>query len=166
MTTGVYGIYDKQSKTCLYVGQSLDVKTRFKQHKKRLRAGTHLTPFVKWMEDNNKTIHDIEFKILEECENVDSVKNRIEAKWFGSENPLFFGKKPSDNLCPHRLVRSRTSPSQGEDTGSNPVGDTLRNRRLCESMIPGLLLLHGVTGNTADSGSVVLGSNPGGAAIT
>ena len=39
------------------------------------------------------------------------------------------GSNPSRlTMCPHRLARPRTSPFQGGNTGSNPVGDAIENQ--------------------------------------
>lgn len=96
MTIGVYGIYDTNTEKCLYVGQSINIENRFKEHVKKLKNKSHRNKdFVLWYELNGYS--SMRLDILEECINNDYVKNKTEIKWFNMLNPLFFGKKPSVN---------------------------------------------------------------------
>lgn len=97
MTIGIYSISDFETGEVLYVGQSSNIEERWKSHLKRLRSGNHLTSFSNWFSGTNFNESRLKFEILEECENVDKVKNSLEIKWFRSLSPLYYGKEPSLN---------------------------------------------------------------------
>ena len=95
MATGIYGLFDKASGECLYVGQSSDIEYRARQHKKKLNSGKHLAAFNSWFSDRGQDFSEISVKVLEECSNDDSTKNICEIKWFNLLSPRFYGKVPS-----------------------------------------------------------------------
>ena len=96
MVCGIYAIFDTCTHDCLYVGQSHDIESRWKQHIKGLRYGIHKRKeFISWFIKHGEDLHSIEFSILEECANEDSIKNFHEAKWFVILKPKFYGKIPS-----------------------------------------------------------------------
>ena len=97
MTTGVYGIFDRRSGTCLYVGQSKSIEDRWRSHKKRLNSETHLKNFCVWFVDNNKDPQILELRTLEETADIEKDKNEAEIKWFKELSPLFYGQVPSLN---------------------------------------------------------------------
>lgn len=99
MTIGIYGIYDKESGDCLYVGMSsVSVERRWKQHIRHLITGTHKRKdFVNWFRGKDSDDSVLVFKILEECSPDHSELNAAEIHWFDTEKPRFFGKNPSVN---------------------------------------------------------------------
>lgn len=90
---GVYGIFDKDD-VCLYVGQSTDIETRWKEHKKKLNNGYALENFCRWYHtgDNKKNIN---FRVLSVCVNDEYLLNTLEIFWFNELKPVFYGKSPS-----------------------------------------------------------------------
>lgn len=94
MTIGIYGIFNRINDECLYVGQTLDIDLRWKQHLKLLKSKKHpRKDFVEWYHiDNNSDL--IDFKVLEECNK--NKLNDLEIKWFNSLLPKYYGKKPSN----------------------------------------------------------------------
>lgn len=98
MTVGTYGIFDSKTDECLYVGLSSDMDGRWRRHIINLLNGNHLRKdFVHWFEMKNRDIDSMIFKVLEECENDDSVLNLLELKWFEILEPRFAGKIPNEN---------------------------------------------------------------------
>lgn len=95
---GIYGIFDKSTNDCLYIGQSKDVFSRFKSHLKLLNGGYHLRKdFVAWFVTNNSDKENLVFKVLEECIENDLILNTLEIKWFEYYLPKFYGSVPSKN---------------------------------------------------------------------
>lgn len=93
---GIYGIYDTENNTCLYVGQSRNIKNRFKVHKQNLRNGTHIPEFVEYYnKKENKS--DIQCFVLEETDDHPLVKSMAEIKWFNFKHPIFYRAIPSLN---------------------------------------------------------------------
>lgn len=97
MTIGIYSISDSETGEVLYVGQSSNIEERWKHHLKRLRGSRHLDSFSKWFKNREGNESCVEFHILEECENIDSIKNQLEIKWFNILKPKFYGAVPSEN---------------------------------------------------------------------
>lgn len=96
MTVGIYSLYDVKTNECLYVGQSKNCEERFKNHKKLLRNKKHRrVDFIAWFQDYGED--RLGFKILEECEDNDYDKNKLEIYWFNELQPKFYGLKPSMN---------------------------------------------------------------------
>jgi transposase-like protein len=97
MTIGIYGIFDTKTNQCLYVGQSKDVEARFRTHVTKLKCkrSSALKSFILWYHANGSDESILTFKILEESPNDDYTKNVLEAKWFDSLQPKFYGKVPS-----------------------------------------------------------------------
>lgn len=94
MTVGVYGIFDKRDDTCLYVGQSKNIELRWRKHLNGLRANRHSRKkFSRWLHDHGED--NLDFRVLETCENTPKIKNELEQKWFDDLSPLFHGKSPS-----------------------------------------------------------------------
>lgn len=92
---GIYGLFDAMTGECLYVGQSSDVEYRIKRHLWRLKSYSHLNQFTEWFRSIDSNLSRIEYKVLDECEDVDSIKNELEMKWFRVLEPKFYGKVPS-----------------------------------------------------------------------
>lgn len=93
---GVYGIFDKKTMTCLYVGQSKDILRRWNSHIKNLKRGKHRRKdFIKWYHSHG--LFSMEFRVLETCEDNDFNKNFLEMKWFSILKPKFYGEYPSMN---------------------------------------------------------------------
>lgn len=94
MAIGIYGIFNKSNDDCLYVGQTLDINLRWKQHLKLLKSKKHpRKDLVEWYHnDNNSNL--IDFRILEKCKKDEL--NSFEIKWFNLLLPKYYGKKPSD----------------------------------------------------------------------
>lgn len=92
---GIYGLFDTESGECLYVGQSSDIEYRVKRHMWNLKSYTHLDSFTAWFKSTGSDLSRLEHRILDECENIDSVKNELEMKWFHNLGPRFYGKVPS-----------------------------------------------------------------------
>lgn len=114
MTVGIYGIFDSETDECLYVGMSsISVEKRFKQHLKNLRNGNHpRKDFVEWFQVNGSNPLLLNFKILEECENNETVLNTLEIKWFNELKPKYFGKQPSLNEVWERSEESKKKVSE------------------------------------------------------
>lgn len=66
-TTGIYAIEVKE-KNMVYVGQSVDVPTRIRQHKSVLKAGRCKNREMQTDWDKG---YQFEFKLIEECYNKD-----------------------------------------------------------------------------------------------
>lgn len=96
MTIGIYGLFDRETGECLYVGQSSDIEYRVRQHRKKLKNGSHLSSFNNWFLLSGSDLANIEYRVLEECQNDDVTKNLAEIRWFHELSPKFFGKIPSD----------------------------------------------------------------------
>lgn len=94
---GIYGIYFKKDDTCLYIGQSIDIESRWKNHRWRLENNQHLKDFSFWFEKNNISLDDLIFKTLCICSDKDILKNELEIFFFNEEQPKFYGKIPSKN---------------------------------------------------------------------
>ena len=114
MTVGIYGIFDSETDECLYVGMSsVSVEKRFKQHLKNLRNGNHpRKDFVEWFHNNSGQPELVVFRILEECENNETVLNTLEIKWFNELKPKYFGKQPSLNEVWERSEESKKKVSE------------------------------------------------------
>ena len=98
MITGIYALFDAETKKCLYVGQSKNIETRYFEHLKCLKNGNHKRKdFVSWFHEKNLNPDSIVCCLLEECLNTDAEKNMLEIKWFNELSPRFFGKHPSLN---------------------------------------------------------------------
>lgn len=97
MNCGIYAIFDKKTSECLYVGQSRDIKARWKRHISLLRRSSHLENFNKWFLNAGRDIERLGFSFLEICENDDLTLNNAEIKWFNDLSPRFYGKSPSVN---------------------------------------------------------------------
>lgn len=97
LLTGVYAIYESGTDTCLYVGQSSDIESRWKQHVKNLKSGKALKDFCDWFIEVGCEEDSLDFVILELCENTDEAKNTSEIQWFKSLSPRFYGSVPSEN---------------------------------------------------------------------
>lgn len=98
MTIGIYGIFDTETNTCLYVGMSKNIEDRWKQHLKMLKNKQHpRKDFVEWFHKSSSTEELLSFKILEECEYDEEILNLAEIKWFNTLLPKYYGKKPSVN---------------------------------------------------------------------
>lgn len=119
MTVGIYGIFDSKTDECLYVGMSKNIEQRWKSHIKLLRSKKHpRKDFVEWFHTNGAQKELLDFRLLEECENNETVLNSLEIKWFNELLPKYFGKKPSLN---ERWVRSEESKKK--------VSESLRKYR-------------------------------------
>lgn len=98
MSVGVYGIFDSRDNTCLYVGLSRDIAGRWKKHLSRLRVGKHKrSGFNDFFASIDRDESLLSFRILEECESVDTILNLCEMKWFTLLQPKFHGSLPSEN---------------------------------------------------------------------
>lgn len=98
MTCGAYGIFDTETKECLYVGQSATIESRWKRHLIDLRNGNHLRKdFISWFKNHGENAESMDFRILELCENTDQAKNLAEIKWYTILNPKFSGQTPGEN---------------------------------------------------------------------
>lgn len=98
MSIGVYGIFDKETDECLYVGMSKNLERRWKDHLKLLKSKKHKRKdFVEWYHDNGANPEILDFRILEECDNDNDILNTLEIKWFNRLKPKYFGKRPSVN---------------------------------------------------------------------
>lgn len=98
MTCGAYGIFDAETKECLYVGQSATIEDRWKRHLIDLRNGNHLRKdFISWFKNHGENAESMDFRILELCENTDKAKNLAEIKWYTILNPKFAGQIPGEN---------------------------------------------------------------------
>lgn len=97
MTIGVYGIFDSRNNTCLYVGQSKTIEQRWKSHLNSLRRAKHKCHEFNLFYQNIENESVLDFRILEECQDDDRIKNSIEIKWFNILEPRFYGKVPSTN---------------------------------------------------------------------
>lgn len=95
MTIGIYGIFDNSNDECLYIGQTLDINLRWKQHLKLLKSKKHpRKDFAEWYHSGNNS-DLIDFRVLEECKKDEL--NDFEIKWFNLLLPKYYGKKPSIN---------------------------------------------------------------------
>ena len=95
MTVGIYGIFNSETRECLYVGQSKDIDTRWRAHLKRLRNKKHpRQDFVEWFHLNGASEGLLSFEVLETCEPVENKLNSLEITWFNELTPKFYGKKP------------------------------------------------------------------------
>lgn len=113
MTIGIYGIFDARDESCLYVGQSKTIEERWKAHLNLLRIGNHRADFNAHFLSIEKDENLLVFRILEECENIDLVKNRAEIQWFNLLSPRFYGKFPTLNEKWTHSEETRAKISQG-----------------------------------------------------
>lgn len=114
MTVGIYGVFDSETNECLYVGLSTDIEGRWRNHISCLIRGKHKSQdFVTWFKDRKMNLNTLDFKILEECEDDDSVLNLLEHKWFNILSPKFAGKIPSENEKWRHSENSRKNISEG-----------------------------------------------------
>ena len=107
---GIYGIFDKSTDVCLYIGQSQDILKRWSAHRKLLLAGNHLSDFNDWVLEH--WIDQLDFRILEKCENIALEKNTLEIKWFNHFCPCFYGKRPSLNEMPPKSSKKSSKKRQ------------------------------------------------------
>lgn len=71
MTSGVYGLFNKQDDSLLYVGSSQDIEGRFKKHITDLQNNTSKnTKLLKAYNENVFSLEDLTFKILSETEDL------------------------------------------------------------------------------------------------
>lgn len=82
MTCGIYGIFDAVDGTCLYVGQSRCVESRWAQHLRKLKAGKHRKDFEDWFIEHGSDESALRLRVLETCADVAYDKNSLELKWF------------------------------------------------------------------------------------
>lgn len=111
MSIGIYGIFSNKN-DCLYIGQSVQIETRFKRHLSKLRNGTHRKEFVSWFSVNGGD--SLVFKILEYC--VVEDLNIKEIHYFNEHSPMFFGKQPS-----------KGDSFKVSDSTKKKISDTLSN---------------------------------------
>lgn len=100
MTTGIYGIFGKNTHECLYIGQSRNIEQRWKQHKKLLRNKKHpRKDFVEWFDKNNCAIKKMDFRVVKELPQdvTDKELNIQEIYFFEQYKPKFYGKEPSQH---------------------------------------------------------------------
>lgn len=96
MSIGIYGIFDRETDDCLYIGMSKNLERRWKDHLKLLKSKNHKRQdFVEWYHANGGIPDLLDFRVLEECEDDNNVLNSLEIKWFNKMKPKYFGKKPS-----------------------------------------------------------------------
>lgn len=107
--TCIYGIYDKTTGECLYVGQTVNVGRRWREHMHDLRYHTHLKEFNEWFDSHSE--NDLDYRILELCDNNYNIKNMLERKWFNNENPLFYGEIPSGSSAHYNKLTDATKES-------------------------------------------------------
>lgn len=95
MASGVYGIFSDEDE-CLYVGQSSDIYSRWKQHLKELRSGSHkrsgLNDYFNLVGE-----YGLIFRVLCLCSDEQTLKNKLEIVMFNKYLPKFFGQVPSEN---------------------------------------------------------------------
>lgn len=131
MTVGTYGIFDRETGECLYVGiSSISVENRFKQHLKKLRNGTHpRKDFVEWFHIRGDSQDLLSFRILEECENNYQALNASEIRWFHELLPKYFGKQPSmKELWTHSEDSKRKVSKSLKKLYRNTYLDSQRNK--------------------------------------
>lgn len=68
--------------------------------------------YVEWFQNNGGQPELIVFRILEECENNETVLNTLEIKWFNELKPKYFGKQPSLNEVWERSEESKKKVSE------------------------------------------------------
>lgn len=94
--TCIYGIYDRKNNICLYIGQTVNARKRWRDHMNALKTHSHIEEFNEWFDEHGE--RDVDFRILEELEECNShVLNKLERKWFDIEHPLFYREIPVDN---------------------------------------------------------------------
>lgn len=90
--SGIYGIFDKITGCCLYVGQTKGLYSRKVQHLKKLRLHTALKSFSTWYLETESDPEMLMFSVLELTDDNDLVKNEREIYWFEYLKPVFYGK--------------------------------------------------------------------------
>ena len=96
MSSGIYVIEDRETKECLYVGQSKDLAMRQRKHLQKLKNGSHpRKDFVEWFKLNGGD--RLQFHIVETELETDAELNSSEIWWFNKLSPRFYGKYPSLN---------------------------------------------------------------------
>lgn len=122
---------------CLYIGQTVNARKRWRDHMNALKTHSHIKEFNEWFDKHGE--RDIDFRILEELEECNShILNNLERKWFDMEHPLFYREIPVDNTNHTHLTEEAK-----------------------ESISESLLLWYADNGYTDVSGIDVIGLNAG-----
>ena len=81
----------KHNELCLYVGSTIDIKRRFRQHKNMLKSNKHTCHSLQqYVLEHNLTPDDLQFVLLTECDNKS--KNIFEKEYFIRFKPTCFEK--------------------------------------------------------------------------
>ena len=111
MSSGIYVIEDRETKECLYVGQSKDLAMRQRKHLQKLKNGSHpRKDFVEWFKLNGED--RLQFHIVETELKTDDELNLSEIWWFNKLSPRFYGKQPSLNEAWSHSLETRSKISQ------------------------------------------------------
>lgn len=71
MTSGVYGLFNKQDSSLLYIGSSQDIEGRFKKHIDDLKNNkSKNTKFLKAYDNKAFSLEDLTFNVLSETEDL------------------------------------------------------------------------------------------------
>lgn len=127
MSSGIYVIEDRETKECLYVGQSKDLATRKRKHLQKLKDGSHpRKDFVEWF----KVAGEQRLKVIEVETGLvtDEELNRSEIWWFNKLKPKFYGKEPSLN---ETWVHSQATKDKIRNTLSGRVIATWARESIC-----------------------------------
>ncbi|AJA49548.1 endonuclease [Clostridium pasteurianum DSM 525 = ATCC 6013] len=119
---GVYGIYNKITGECIYVGSG-GLRNRESTHLGLLRHGNHKNKLLQKIYDEIGE-NNLEDKILEYCD--DANKKEVETKYYKSLNPVCCLEEPKD--CP-RYKENYPKMSAAQRGSRNP------NARLTEEDI-------------------------------
>jgi group I intron endonuclease len=101
-TAGIYMIRSKCKPERVYIGSAVNIKRRWQDHRKRLKASQH--PNRK-LQNHYSKYHDLEFSVLLGCEKEDLLKN--EQFFIDSYNPWFNNTKIAGS-CLGRKISEET----------------------------------------------------------
>jgi group I intron endonuclease len=112
--SGVYGIQNKINSN-MYIGSSIDIHSRWRQHLHRLRTGGHVTPhlraaWAKYGEDQ------FDFFVIELCEPEKRVA--LEQYWINKLEPVYNATKSADSplfhLSPETIARRKVNSAAAQ----------------------------------------------------
>lgn len=98
MTIGIYGIFNKSTEECLYIGQSVTIEKRWISHRHSLTNNTHARRDFNeyWLVKLDGILDSLDFRILFTLEEKDQVLlSQKELEFFELYLPRFYGQKPS-----------------------------------------------------------------------
>ncbi len=121
MAEKISGIYKIQSKTFpnkFYIGSSSSIVSRFYNHKNKLKKNIHHSPIIQSFV-NKYGINDLEFLILEECNNENLIER--EQYYIDVLNPTFNCRKIAESNLGYKMSEE-TKKKIGDANRGNILG--------------------------------------------